>query len=131
MIDTSKIIAASAFSGFKNYTAKEFSVSVPAQALGAGDFVQYSASTTLDNTNAVSQVQIRYTGLETFWRIVPGSVGARFPTYSAADYEITTLVYFSGGTLSVYSFIVDQTGLGTSIPDITIDCKASLFLAPF
>jgi hypothetical protein len=131
MSNVTKIRAASAFSGFKNSPTKLFSVSVPGQNLGAGAFVHYTASTTLDNANAISQVQVKYTNLETFWRVVPGMTIGRYPTYAVPNYEIGSLVYFTGGSVTVYTYIANQTGGVVAIPAISIDCSASLFLAPF
>lgn len=124
----SKLVAASIFDGFKNYQSTSFSVSVPTQNLGAGDFVQYSASSALNNTNSISQVQIQYSGLTSEYLVINGSLTTN---WSANNYQIETFYYFSGSTLYVYNVIVNQTGGTITIPNITINCRGFLFIAPF
>ena len=124
----SKLAAASAMDGFKNYNSSSFSVSVPTQNLGAGDFVQYTASTTLTNTNSIAQVQVQYSGLDTNTYVLYGGTTSN---WASSTYQIETFYYFAGGTLYVYSVIVNQTGSTITIPAITINCRGFLFIAPF
>lgn len=131
MINPSIVSAGGSMSGFKNYTPTvTFSTTVTGQALAAGAFVSFTATTTLSNTNSVSQVQVQYTGLESFYRIIDGNTINDYPSFAAPNYEIGTMPYFSGSTLTVYGYIADQAG-GSTFPTITFNCNASLFLAPF
>jgi len=131
MLNFSKVAFTTTASGFKNYASKDFSVSVPAQNLAAGNAVFYTASTTLDNTKAISQVQVRYTNLEPHYRVVQGETILRYPNYSTPDFEVGSIVYFSGGVLNVFTYVANQTGGTVAVPAFTITCRAFLFLAPF
>ncbi len=124
----SKLAAASAMDGFKNYNSSSFSVSVPTQNLGAGDFVQYTASTSLSNTNSISQVQVQYSGLDSNTYVLYGDTVSN---WSSGSYQIETFYYFTSGTLYVYNVIVNQTASTISLPAITINCRGFLFIAPF
>lgn len=128
MINPSNLAAASALSGFKNYLSSPFSVVITGQVLAAGTFVSATASTALNNTNSVSQVQVQYSGVQTDWNVIYGSVNNYF---SASTYEIESLYYFDSTNLNVFTVVVNQTGGNITIPTITINCKGFLYLAPF
>lgn len=113
---------------FKSYNIKPFSSSIAGQTLSAGTFVSTTATTTVDNTNAVTQVQTRYSGLESFYRVINGCA---ISNYVVNTYQIQTLYYFTATTLTVQTIVINQTGGNVTIPAITIDCRAFLFLAPF
>lgn len=132
MVDTNKIRAAGEFSGFKNYTTSIFSVSYAGGSILAGAFAGVlRASTPLNNGNAISEVQIQYSGIETFYQKIPGNVTNEYPNASATTYEIQSLTYFSGATLFVDSYIVNQTAGTITVPAITFNCRAFLYVAPF
>lgn len=128
MIIPKNLAATSGLSGFKNYTAVPFSVSVPGQNLGAGAFVSYTASTLLNNTNSISQVQVQYSGISSSYYIMNGTVLTR---WNASQYEIQSYYYFDATNLNVFTVIVNQTAGVIAIPAITINCRGFLFLAPF
>lgn len=111
---------------FKKYTASSFSVSIPSQNIAVGGFVSYTATTAMDNAGSICQVQTYYDGLEAFWRVINGSSVTNF-----TNYQVLTYYYFSGTTLSVNTLISNQTGGTITIPAITVNCRAFLFLAPF
>lgn len=127
-IDMSKTAATGAVDGFKNYDKSTFSVAIPTQSIPASRQVNYTATTTLDNTNSVSQVQVNYGGLETAYRVVFGSI---YNNYAGATYQLETIISFTGTTLSVTTYAINLTGSPVTIPDITVNCRAFLFLAPF
>lgn len=128
MIIPSKLVAASAMDGFKNYQSSSFSVSVPTQNLAAGHFISYTASTNLNNANSISQVQVQYNGLSSNYYVMYGLTNT---TWSSGNYEIESYYYFDTSKLYVYSVIVNQTASSITIPAITINCRGFLFLAPF
>lgn len=130
MINPSNSAASSKLSGLKNYNplGAPFSVVVTGQILAAGAFVSATASTPLNNSNAISQIQIQYSGVQTDWNVVYGSVGNFF---AASTYEIDSLYYFDSINLNVFSVVVNQTGGNVTIPTITINCRGFLYLAPF
>lgn len=130
-VDLNKVIATTLFSGFGNYGSVPFSAVIAGQNLGAGAVVSAGASTPLNNTNAISQVQVQYTGLDAFWRLLPGVVIADYPNASSPNYQIESFSYFTNGILHVDTYISNQTGGTVAIPAITISCRAFLFLAPF
>lgn len=132
MIDTNIIASGSEFAGFKNYMEATFSTSYAGGSIGAGSYVgPIIASTPLNNTNAVSEAQIQYVGLDTFWRLIPGSLAIDYPTAGTRQYQVNTLVYFTGGNLVIDNYVVNQTGGSVSVPAITFNCRGFLFLAPF
>jgi len=131
-IDLSKLNMSSHFAGLKNYDNDvDFQVVIPSFSLGAGDFTRHIASTPLDNEDAISHVQIRYEGLQSFWRQFPGYLITNFPIYDTPDYQIQSYKYFTGGVLYVDTYIANQAGVSVLIPDIIVRAKASLYLAPF
>lgn len=128
MINPSNLSAASALSGFKNYLSTPFSTVIAGQVLAAGTFVSATASTALNNSNSVSQVQVQYSGIQTDWNVMYGSINNYF---SASTYEVESLYYFDSTNLNVFTVVVNQTGGNVTIPTITINCKGFLYLAPF
>jgi len=131
-VNTNIIVAGSQFSGFKNYKSGTGSVTYAGGSIAAGSYTgPIRATIAMDNTNAVSEVQIRYTGIETFWRYVPGYIFHNYPTRTATDYQIQTFVYFIGATLYIDNYISNQTAGSVVVPAITFDVKASLYLQPF
>lgn len=132
MIDTNKIISTNAFSGFQNYTSATFSVSLPGQNLAAGAFLgPIRATTPLNNTNAISQILIQYSGLDAFTRLLPGSIVVDYPNSGSPSYEVESQSYYSGGNLVVDTYISNQTGGVVAIPAITFNVTTSLYVAPF
>ena len=130
-IDMSKITASSKFSGFKNNQNKSDSLSVASFTLGAFAFVAHTITIPIDNADSISSVQVKYTGLDDFWREVDGTAFRRYPSWSVQLYEISSQVYFSGSNLIIYTYIADLSGSSQTIPAFTIDVEAALFLAPF
>lgn len=128
MIDPSKLAAASAMNGFKNYLVGTFSVTIPGQTLPAGGFVSAIASTALNNANSISQVQLQYSGVATNYFIVNGSLNT---FWDSGNYEIESYYYFDGINLNVFTVVVNQTAGNYVIPTIVINCRGFLFLAPF
>lgn len=128
MPNFTNLTSISSASGLKNYNSASFSTVITGQTLGAGAFTSAIATTTLSNTNSLCQVQTQYSGLESFTRIINGVSAVN---YSGGSYQVGTFYYFSGSTLSVYTYVANQTGGGVTIPTITINCRAFLFQAPF
>ncbi len=110
---------------FKNYTSKTFVSSIPSQTISVGGYVVSSATTTLDNSNSISQVQVNYGGLESFYRAING-----VPTVNLSTYQVSSFYYFNETTLTVYTIVANQSGSSVTIPTITINCRAFLFLSP-
>lgn len=128
MPNMQNLAAASAFSGLKNDAAVDFSASIAGQVLAAGAFLSVLASTPLTRTNSISQVQVQYSGIQTDWNVVYGSINNYF---SASTYEVESLYYFDAVNLNVFTVVVNQTGGNINIPAITINCRGFLYLAPF
>lgn len=124
----SYISSTSTASAFKNYDSATFSSSISGQVLSAGAFVSATATASLSNPNSVCQVQTKYTGLESFYRVINGQV---IGNYSGGNYQIQSFYYFTSTTLTVMTIIANQTAGNVTIPAITIDCRAFLFKAPF
>lgn len=132
MIDTNKMLYGSMLSGFSNNDDKPFSASYAGGILAAGHFAgPIRASTAMDNADDISQIQVRLTNVETFYRLLQGTFQVDYPTSGTRTYSVELFSYFSGGTLFVDCYIINQSGGSVTIPAITFDCLASLFLTPF
>lgn len=126
------LVTSSKTSGFKNYLIPDiFSATIPGQNLTAGSSVSATATTTLTQLNSVVQVQVQYSGIETFWRVVPGQLTVAKPDWTVFNYEIESQISFSGNTLSVKTYMINETGGTIAIPTNTINCKAFFYVAPF
>lgn len=140
-VDTNKIIAGSAFSGFKNYTVASglgdidsfLSLSPnTAVVIGAGSFVgPIPAVIALNNSNAISEIQIQYVSIDSFTRVLPGVVVVDYPSAAAPQYQIQSYSYFTGGNLHVDTIVSNQTAGNVTVPAFTISVHAFLFVAPF
>jgi len=131
-INTNIILATSGFSGFGNYKSVSFNVGIPSQGLGVNSYIgPYTASAALNNSNAVTEVQLQYSGLDSFWREVPGNISIIVPNAGAATYEVQSFTYFKNGSVYVDTYISNQSGSTVTIPAITVNCRAFLFIAPF
>lgn len=130
-VNTNIIVSGSEFSGFKNYQAVTFSTAYGGGTLTVGTYAMVSATTPLNNSNAVSEVQVQFSGLETFYRLVPGSIAVDYPTSGTRTYEIEVIEYFLGGNLHMDFYIVNQTAGSVTVPAITFNCRAFLYVAPF
>lgn len=128
MPNFSNLTSVSSASGYKNYLASTFTSTIPAQVLAPGGFVTSTASTPLNNANSISQVQVNWGGLETFYRILNGYI---FERYAGATYEVQSYYFFDATNLNVTTIVSNQTAGNVNIPTITITCRGFLFLAPF
>lgn len=131
-INTNIIIASSSFSGFMNTSAVSFQAGIGSQNIASGGYIGPArAQTALNNTNAITQVQIQYGGLDSFWRVLPGNIVYNVPNSSSPTYQIESFSYYSGGNLIVDTYVSNQTGSTITIPNITIYCRGFVFDAPF
>lgn len=133
MIDLNKIVYISTLSGFGNYKPPvSFSVVMASQSLAAGNYIgPSSASVNLDNSDAVSQIQVTFSGLDAFTRVLPGVVIVNYPNNASPTYQIQVMSYYAGGKLHVDAYLINQTGGTITTPAVTFACTASLFQAPF
>lgn len=132
-VDTNKVQYTSEWSGFKNVLPDvPFSASYVGGTLAAGAFTgPIRASAAINNTNEISQLQIRFTGIETFWRLLPGTFFIDYPSPTSLSYQIEVFSYFENGSIFMDAYIVNESAGSVTIPAITFDCNASLFIAPF
>lgn len=118
----------SAYSGLANYKTVDFSVGFPAQNVSPTAVVSVTASVSLDNSEALSSVQLNYTGLETFWRLCSGVAGGYF---SGDTFFTQSLSYFIGQTLYVVTYVGSNTGGVVAVPAFTVTCRGFLYDPPF
>lgn len=131
-IDTNIIISTNLFAGFQNYTSSTFSVAYSGGNITAGSFAgPVRATTPLNNSNAVSIIEVQFSGLESFTRFIPGSIAIDYPNTTSPSYQIEVLVYYTGGNLVADAYIVNQTGATVTIPAITFNYTAKLYQPPF
>jgi hypothetical protein len=131
MPNLSKLNMSSQFASLKNYANVDFSLAVGGFTIPAGGYSRRTVTYPLNNTNAISSIKIRYNGLQSWWRPLPGYVITNFPVYNAPDYQIQTFSYYKGGLLYIDTYISNQTGGTVSIPGFTIEVSADLYIAPF
>lgn len=137
MLDTNTIVASNDYSGFKNYSAVSFSTVYAGGTIASGGYTgPIRATTALNNTNAVTAVQVQYTNIETFYRQLPGYSFVDYPSAGTRTYQIQSFSYFTGGNLIIDSYISNQTGNvvapgPVTVPAITFNCRAFLYSAPF
>ena len=100
-VNTNNAVLVSGLSGFGQYTPSvSFSASVISQHILTGAYIgPIRATTSLNNTNAVSEIQIQFSGLESFVRELPGIIIANYPNWASPNYQIECFSYFSGGIL--------------------------------
>lgn len=132
MIDTNTIVATSEFQGFQNYNTATFSVSYAGGTIAAGGYVgPERAETVLNNTNAVSLLQVMFTGLDSFTRQFQGFLGIDYPSFNSPSYQIEVISYYNGGNLVCDAYIINESAITVTIPAITFTYTAKLYQAPF
>lgn len=120
----------SQFAGLKqNQDGINFLVAYPGGTLAAGETTRVIATGTLNNVNSVTHTMLNYAGLETNWRICDGVCGGYFG--AAPDFFCESFSYFSSTTLSVVTYIGNNTGGSVAVPAFTVNCTASVYEAPF
>lgn len=118
----------STLAGLQNYQNDRFNFSVPAHTLAAGNVNRYTTTYPINNTNAISSLQINYAGLETVWRYTSGALVLYF---GGGSYQVETLTYYLGNTLRVETYTINQTGGAVNVPAFFVNVHVSLFNAPF
>jgi len=138
MIDFSKAARISIASGFKgtsiltnsNSISSFFSLS-PGTSINilTGNFAgPIPVTIPTVNSNAATQVQFQLSGLESYWHVINGNfVG----NYSSNTYQILAFYAYNATTLTIYFIIVNQSAGTVTVPDITFNCRAYLFIAPW
>lgn len=134
-IDLQKTQYVSSLSGFKNKFGYEVTSVLPGYSIGVGRFISVDTVLTFVNPGVVigdiSSVQIKYDGLETFWRTLDGFVFTEFPHPNLPDYEIGAVTFFTPTQHHVYLYIVNQTGGTINVPSFTLRYRLNTFDAPF
>lgn len=132
-VDTNILQYSSEWSGFKNVLPDiPFSASYAGGTLLSGGYTgPIRASAAINNTNEVSQVQVNFGGLESFYRLLPGTFFELYPSAASPQYEIEAFSYFTNGNITCDFWISNQSAGSVSVPAITFNCNASLFIAPF
>jgi hypothetical protein len=115
-----------------NTSSISFQAGIGTQNIASGGYIGPArAYAPLNNTNAVTQVQLQYSGIDSFWRLLPGNIEVNIPNANSPTYQIESFSYFSGGNIIVDTYISNQTGSTITIPNITIYCRGFVFNAPF
>lgn len=137
-INLSNIIFHSGFSGFSNYTTTSLALSVPSTVVGLSPSV-YTGSVAISNANSLSQVEAQLTGLDTNWYIFKGFMGNFYTSGNAwtnkvsnASYEVDLNTSYTATslvlTVTLYNLTLNNT---YTTPAFTVNCNASLYIAPF
>lgn len=114
--------------GLENYQNDEFNFSVPAHTLTAGAVNKYQTTWPINNSNAISGIQLNYGGLETVWRYASGAVTL---TFGGGTYQIETVTYYLGSDLHVETYTINLTGGNVNVPAFSVNIRDSLYNAPF
>lgn len=134
-IDMQKTQYVSLLSPLKNKLGYEVTNALPGYALAAGTFVSIATTLRFRSPGIVlgdiSNVQLKYDGLESFWRKIDGYVFSSYPSFSAAQYEIGALTFFTATTHTLYVYIANQTGGVVNVPAFTLRYRLNTFDAPF
>lgn len=120
----------SALAGLANYNTVSFFFTINAHTAPVGGATAWTSSWPLDNTNAISGIQLNYAGLETVWRPVSGDLLLNIP-YTGTQYQLETIIYYSGGNLNVNTYVINETASPLSIPQFFVNVRAFLYNAPF
>lgn len=134
-IDLQKTQYISSLSGFRRKFTYNVTNPLPGYSLPTGTFVAIQTDLTFTNPGAVlgdiSSIQIKYDGLETFWRHLDGFVFSQYPNFVSPDYEITALTFFTPTQHSLYIYIVNQTAGTVNVPAFTLRYKLTTYDTPF
>lgn len=120
------------FSGFSNNIIKApFSASYAGGSIPAGGYRgPIRATIPLNNTNDISHVEVRFAGIESFYRLLTGYFQVDYPDSGNRKYSIQVMSYYKDKQLYVDGYVIDQQG-GTPItPAFTMECLASLYKTP-
>jgi hypothetical protein len=118
----------SSLAGLENYDDDLFNFPVDAHNLAAGNVSKWTTTWPLSNTNSISTIHLNYGGLETVWRYTSGAMTL---TYGGGTYQVETLTYYSGSSLVVETYIINQTGGVVAIPAFNVNVHVYLYNAPF
>jgi len=134
MIDTNKVQFAGTASGFENHEIDvPFSANYSGGNIASGSYVgPIRASISLDNSEDISHVVVRLSGIETFFRVVNGYFQIDYPNRDIAfrQYSIQVSTYYSSGSLIVDAYVINQYFTTVSVPGFTLECIASLYRIP-
>jgi len=134
MIDTNKSQYAGQYSGFANKDIDvPFSASYAGGSLTAGHYAgPVRATVALDNSDDISSIKVKLTGLESFYRMLEGTFYKNFPNSASPSYQVELFSYYKGGLLYVDAYISNQsqTGSTVTVPAFTMDCLACLYQTP-
>lgn len=128
-IDISNTQFHSNLAGIRLKDKVSFQFLIPAQTIPAFQSVTYSGSYAMDKDSDIGHVIVKYSGKDTFWRLVKGTMYASYG--SPTTHQIISLTYYSGGRVYISTTVVDISGAGVTIPDITVMCRAFLYESPF
>lgn len=120
----------SSLAGLANYNSVSFNFTVNAHSLPTGNVTSWTSSWPLNNANAISGVQLNYAGLETVWRPISGALTLNIP-YTGPQYQLETIIYYSGGAIVVKTFVINETAGTVSIPQFFVNVRVFLYNAPF
>src|SRR6266404_4873728 len=128
MVIPANLASVSELDGFKNYLSSTFSNTFTSQVIATNGFISATASSALNNTNSISQVQLQYSGESNNYYILNGTI---LTNWDSSKLQIQSYYYFDATNLNVFTVLVNQSGGNYTIPTITVNIRAFLFLAPF
>lgn len=126
----SKTLYDSALAGLANYNSTSFNFTITSHSLPTANVTAWNSQWPLNNANAISAVQINYSGVETVWRPIAGASAINVP-YVGTQYQLETITYYSGGNFKISTYVINETGGTITIPLIIVNVRIFLYNAPF
>ena len=129
MINIDNTIFNSSFSGLSNISNANLLFNMNSQTLSPNEFrVVGSPSINLNNTNAITSIEVNFGNIETVWRPVTGYLQK---TIGGPSYDIICIPKYNGSILTITLVIADDTGLSNTVPAIAFNFRINTYLAPF
>lgn len=109
---------------------QEFYMDIAGQSIGASSYYTTNQTfTVIPVDQALMQVRVKFTGLESVWRYIAGDTTVTFPAYPNRQFRVQ--FQRTGNNLKVY-VVIYNTSVGTlSSPAFTLDVATTFALPPW
>ncbi len=130
----------SLFPGIGNYKDVPMSFDIPATTIPViPNLASFSRSFPLDNTNAISQLQFTFPGLDNNQYIHSGWLetlydGSFLRTFNNGSAKLQMDIYaeYHNGQLAIRADLFNIDGISSiNVPAFTVTCRARLFIPPY
>lgn len=133
-IDLNKTIFGSQFAGLgnsQNVTPNPTFI-YPGETLSGGQIKTIGTVTALlDNSEAITSVQVNLGLRETVWRPVDGYMQKTFRPMGTDNHDVVIATRYTGQLLTITMIVADDTGLSNAIAPINFEYRINTYAAPF